>query len=435
MGNFSVNRGGLVSYEKRKKKRLTRRIIRITWISMILIYIIIRTGPILLAGYAKTILPEKGVLIKKDSYEAVVIKNEKVFNLEGSEMNPIIKEGERVPAGTEIADVSLILDNSTLKRELQEVENAIEALSRTESDNEILKSEQEKLEIMQTSLVEDIQKNISISNYAEIGKLKEELMQYNTKNKDVSFSNTLISQSLDNLYDRRDKLIEEIDNSTSKYYSSNAGIVSYKVDGYESILLPKEFENYTYESLNFSSNDKNTKDKDEKSSISSFKVVDNHEFYLAIKIDDNKDIDDYKVNNSITIQLEEDKDITGKIVCINNSGNKSVIVLLINDYVHEYYDLRFSDVNIIKYRKEGLKLPTKVITEKDGQKGVYIKEISGIVKFRPVSLLGEVDDYTYIDKGNINGNIVINGKEYRTVSLYDEVFLNFKNIKEGQILY
>ena len=44
------------------------------------------------------------------------------------------------------------------------------------------------------------------------------------------------------------------------------------------------------------------------------------------------------------------------------------------------------EVNIIKYKHDGFKIPTRSIVEKDGTKGV-IKGISGIIKFKPIEIL------------------------------------------------
>lgn len=422
-----------MSYEARKKKRTRKKIFRIALILVILLYPMFRSIPILLASSAKTILPQEAILIDKISSEGIVIKNERVFETNGG-LNPLIKEGERVPAGIEVGSVNLVRDTSTLKIELSEVESTIEALSKSEKDSEILDSEKVKIEELQENLVENLQKNISNMNFKDVSRIKDGIMNYGVKAKDISFTNTLVGQSLENLKNRRDYLINEINDSIIKYHSTNAGIVSYNIDGYENVLIPKDFENYTYEILRSFYKNHISEEDDLNKAMNSFKIVDNYEFYIALMVEDNKDIENYKVNQILTIELEEGKEIKGKIITINTSSSKSVMVLRINKYVHDYYDLRFPVVYIIKSKKEGYKIPSKVIVENNGLKGVYIKEINGIVRFRPLSILGEADNFTYVSKGDNTGNIEIDGIKHKTISLYDEIFLNFKNVKEGQIL-
>ena len=94
------------------------------------------------------------------------------------------------------------------------------------------------------------------------------------------------------------------------------------------------------------------------------------------------------------------------------------------------------EVNIIKYKHDGFKIPTRSIVEKDGTKGVYIKGISGIIKFKPIEILKEEDKVTYITSGDKNNNIKVRGsdKPIRTVTKFDEILLNTINIKEGMII-
>ncbi len=101
------------------------------------------------------------------------------------------------------------------------------------------------------------------------------------------------------------------------------------------------------------------------------------------------------------------------------------------------YDERFVNFDIIKYKHNGYKIPTKAIVEKDGIKGVYIKEISGIVKFKPVEIIKEEDKFVYVSSGE-NNTIVIKGgqdKPVKTITVFDEILLNTKGVKEGIIVH
>lgn len=250
---------------------------------------------------------------------------------------------------------------------------------------------------------------------------------------------TLLNQSLDNLNKRKEEIEKDIKSNNINYYSSNGGIVSFNIDGYEEVYYPKEFENYTYDKIDILEKDKKNEKPKVDVSVGDplFKIIDNFEWYMAIKIEDLKDIKSFEKGQSITLFMDETKkEIKGKILSINITKNKAVMVIKFTTLFHEYYDYRFSTVEIVKYKKEGLKIPSKAIVEKDGIKGVYIKEISGIVKFRPIKVLGEDDKYTYVQKGDNRGFIKLEDEKnpIKTITLYDEIFLNTMNIKEGQIL-
>ena len=428
-----------MSYERRKKRRKIRSTFRIAIIAFIFIYLAFRSLPIFLANNAKTILPIEEVLIQKVNAQGIIIKDEIVYKANGTgQLDSSIKEGERVPAGIEVATINLLEDTSQLKLQLIEIENAIVSLSITDKDKDVFKNEKHKITEKQDKLVEIIQLAISLEQYEKVNNTKIELALYDSKASDISVDNKLIGQSLDKLKEKREDLLEEINKNNIKYFTTDSGIVSYLIDGYENIYLAKDFENYTYENLNLDAIiETNITDKEVDIGSAVFKMIDNFQWFIALKIDNIKDVIEYEVNQNITIQFENDpKELIATIIAINTSNDKAVIIVKLKDFLHDYYPLRFPKVDIIKYKKQALKIPNKVIIEKDGQKGVFIREINGIVKFRPISIISEGKDYTFIDKGDSKGQISLPGQEdtIKTVSLYDEIFSRTSNIKEGQIL-
>lgn len=425
-----------MSYEKREKIRRKRMIFRTVIMSFILIYLVFRAVPSLLANNAKTVLPEKGTLIEKIPAQGFMIKSETVVkSTRDGELDFIAPEGERLGAGAEVVSINSLNDTSSLRQELMQIEESIAALERSEKENKILDNEKEKIEEVQETLVDELQNTIISGNFNNVYLLKGKISLYDEKNKDISFSNTLAGQSLESLKTKRDNINAEIKSNHGKYYTSQGGIISYIIDGYEEIYLPKDFENYTYDKLI----SKELKNISPKSGVSVgepiYKIVDNFEWYMAIKVEDLKQIQDFEVGNTIRVEMKEDKlELKGRIIAINPLDNKGVMVIRFNTMLHNIYNNRFSKVDVIKYTKDGYKIPTKAIVDKDSTKGVYIKDKSGIVKFRPVIIIGEDNNYTYIDIGDNNGNILLKDQAVKTVTLFDEIFLNTINIKEGQIL-
>lgn len=425
-----------MSYETRKKqrqkKKKIRRIITISIFIMFLLSII----SMILTRNQRTILPESAVLVDEFQAQGIVIKNEKVFKFTGDNTKMSAKEGERVPAGINIGNTSLVKDISRLEKELEEVENAIETLSKSYNQSQILKKDKNKVMENQDKTIEEIQAKIVSGDYTDIDISKDKLLSNNNKLKDVSQEKTLLNQSVESLEKKKESLIKEIESSKIIYTTSSSGLISYTIDGYENIFVPRDFENYKYDDLKLPEIDSKDKSKKDKN-LKAFKIIDNFEWYMAIKIDDSNLIQSFKSGNSLTLKISEDnREITGTIVAINNSEDKSVIIVKFNSYLEDYYDLRFPVISIILSKKEGLKIPTKAIVDKDGQKGVYVKEYSGIVKFRPVSIIGTEKDYTYIKKGDKKGYIDIKSQQdlVKTISLYDEIFMNPLRLKEGEIL-
>lgn len=420
---------------KRHKKSGSKNLL-LGVIIFVLVYFSISAIPLLFGNRYKTVLPQMEVLYKLVEGKALVIKNESLYFADGSgEIDQIVKEGEMVPVGKEVSTVSLLKDTSSLKQELLEIEQKIASLSKADKEIPTIEEDKTKIVTLQDGAIEQIQANINAGSFLDIHKSKESILLYNNKLQDVSKDNTLLGTSLESLKERQETLKAEVSSNRVRYFTKDSGILSYEIDGFETMYLPKEFENYTYDSFSI----EDIENRENHSSINSgspvFKIIDNFEWFMAIKIDKKIDVEDYKVGQTLTLELENKQELTGKILNINITDNNAVVVVRLDTYLHENYNLRFTNLNIINYKKDTFIVPTSVIGEKDGEKGVYIKE-KGIVKFRPIIILGIKEDFTYIDKGDNNGYIMFPGQEKgrKTVTLYDEIFLDSSKVKEGQIL-
>jgi putative membrane fusion protein len=428
-----------MSQTDKKNKLIKKNRFIIGMFIFISIYFLINLVPTMFSKTDDTMLPQVGSILSKTNAQGFVIKKETLYFSDGSgKLDTKIEEGTRVPAGIEIASLSMANSNSNISYEINQINEKINKLKET-NERSLIKTENKDDNSIE-SFVDSIQANIKDGNYED---LSNNLNKIN--NDSSNEDSTLINQSLDSLNQQKDRLLELYNSNIVKYFSREAGIVSYEIDGFEDVFIPKEFENYTYDKLIVGKNINKTENNvenvkntsfDVSSGQAIFKIINNFEWYMALKIDDFTDINQYEVGNSILVELlDSNAELEGRIIKINTSGNKAVIIVKFNDYLHNNYNLRFPIVNIIHYRKEGLKIPTKVIIEKDGKKGVLVKDISGIVIFKQISILGEVDEYTIIDKGNNNGYIEDNnGKSYKTVTLYDEIFLDPSSVLEGEIL-
>lgn len=429
-----------MSQKERELRRNKKKRWQVILISFVFIYLFFRSVPSLFAARFKTVLPEKKVIEDKVQTEAIVIKKESLYRADGEgKIEILTNEGERVAAGTKVTKLTLLNDTSTLNQELEELDKKIDTLIKTEKDSEIIQSDEEKVEVSIDSIIHEIQKSISKGDYKNAEVLKDKLSIYDGKQKDIKGENTLINQSLDNLEKRREEVINQISSNTMDYFSGEAGIISFKIDGYEEIYSFDHREDYSYSDF------KQIVDKqkiiEDNSNIKAgepiFKIIDNFEWYMIIKVENIKDISSYKEGDPILLTGSQiDDELKGYIKNINKEKSKGSILCKFNSDFHNYYDKRHMEVNIVKYKHNGFKIPTKSIVEKDGIKGVYIKDISGIIKFKPIEVLRERDKITYIKGGDSNNNIKIKGsdKPFKTVTIFDEILLNTINIKEGMII-
>ena len=428
-----------MSYDERKKIRKKKAIFQKMFVGIFCIYAIFVGFKSLISSNPKTVLPEKGTLIEKIGTKGFVIKDEDVVksNSTGQLISYEDKEGQRISAGEEVATVNSSNNTNVLKEQIAELEKSITSLEKSEKDSKVIKKEKSKLEGIQANLVENLQTLISQGDFEDIYLIKSQLALYDEKNKDISFSNTLAGQSLENLKQKKDSLTSELTTNTKNYTTLTGGILSYNIDGYESVYLPKEFENYKYENLIHEKEKKYTKTTEINSGDGIFKVVDSLEWYVALKIEDNSQIEGLEKGNTVRISINGDTNyLKGYIVTINPSKDKSVIVIKLNTRLHEFYNMRFPKIDLILNEKAGLTVPLQSLIEKDAVEGVYIRDKSGIVRYRPVKVLGKDSNYAYVDIGDANGNIKLDGSDklVRTITLYNEIILKPSIVKEGQIL-
>nr|WP_300005753.1 HlyD family efflux transporter periplasmic adaptor subunit [Tissierella sp.] len=429
-----------MSYEQRKTNREKReKRYKIIMLGFILIVILVFSFS-LINKKSEIVMAEKDVFLKEIELQAVAIKDESVFKLtDTKDIDPSVLEGQKIPVGTKIGNATLLNDIKLLKKELKDIEDAILTLKNTDK-GEVYKNDKNKLTTDYTNLVENLQKKIDLKDYKNIDGVKKEIVSINKKLNDLMPQNNLLGESIETLNEKKETIKTEINQKDSSYTSKSSGIVSYKVDGYENKFKTKEFSNYTYDFLSLPDSNINPRGEIETlKEFDSFKIIDNFQWYLALKISDRKDINSYEIGDQLAVKYpskDGNLEIKGTIIAINNSSNKSVIILRLNKYLHELYNARFPKVKLIQEKIEGLKLPKDVIIDRKGEKGVYIKDFSGIVKYRPVKVLSTKDEITYIDKGdeNLLINIDTRKKEVRTVSIYDEILLQPNKFKENQIL-
>ncbi|WP_077367310.1 HlyD family efflux transporter periplasmic adaptor subunit [Anaerosalibacter sp. Marseille-P3206] len=428
-----------MSKEERDKKRQKKRKLRAFFISFVLIYLLFRSVPVLYASNIKTTLVEKGSIEESIDLKAVIIRNERLYKSDGEGKINILKdEGERVKVGAKIAEVTLDSDQSALKTKLNEVNEKIDSIEKINKENKI--NDDTKKAIQNTEeLLEKIQQKVAEGDYDEVNSLKEQLYASMGKQAVVSGDDTLANQSLEQLNIEKERLIKEIKNNTINYFSQEAGIVSFKIDGLEEVFNGKNINEYSIDDMKKAEEKIRKIEKGDKVGVGDtiFKIMDNYNWYIMAATDEAKKLDGLEKGNFVTFVINNnDKPIRGRLVKVQSNKGQAFIVVKFDKFFHDYYDLRNVDVKIIKSSNEGLKIPLKAISEKEGISGVYIKDTSGIIKFRPIKILGQNDDFAIVSKGDSNSYIDAKGsdKKVRTVKLFDEILLSGGKVKEGQIV-
>ncbi len=415
-----------MSYEDRKKQRYRRKKIREITVLLIIAYFILRAIPSFSGVSVKTILPQEETVSKDTRLEAVIIKNEEVYEIDGELSDEAkINEGSRVPVGYKINSPNLSAELNKKRNQIRLIDEAISIKSLSEEQKQQIINNNKNISHEKDAICEAIQENLD--EFGKVKDLKKALKSTEEKIVNLNPNNEYLKHEVGYLTSIKNQVQEEINNNIISYSTTKSGLISYRIDGYEDKLKPINFEEYSYDAL--SSLDRNIEPR------SGFRIIDNFYWYTALIVDDFEALDNPEDNTLLSMKINNsDTELTGKIMAVNKNDNKGVIIVRFNNYLEEFYNERFVISRIIKSKENAYKIPSRTIFEKDGINGVFIKEFSGIVKYRPVEILKIEGDFSYVSKGD-NGYITLNKDEnIRTIDLYDEILLNPSSVEEGQII-
>ncbi len=424
--------------EEKKTKDRGKKIFKI-FIIISVIYTVLRIIPNTISKGARTITLKEQDHSNQLVAEAVIIRDEKVYKANSSgELERYIEDGERVAAGTKIATLLSSKEGSAIENELKQIDLSIKELREAkDSIVNMLNVSDKGIEGIINQIEWEIQYAVKEQRLEDVNLLKERLKTIENLDPDsIEDSN----KSIEELEKRRDELAATLDRSINDYYTEAGGVVSFAFDGEEENYRPFDFEKYSYDYIKIKDKNKEASSalESKKEFIESgekiFKTMDNFSWYLAIKIDDINSINDIIEARILNIKINDEEPIYGSVVDVNTHKNKGVIIVKFTEDFHKFYNKRFVDVAVVKSNASGYKIPKEAVTKKDGEVGVYIKDLRGIVRFRPIISLGEDGNSVYAKPGDENGYIRIGKETILTVTPFDEVFLNPKSVREGKIM-
>ncbi|WP_054251703.1 HlyD family efflux transporter periplasmic adaptor subunit [Neofamilia massiliensis] len=421
--------------EKEKRKRaykLKRLRLLLIPLALVIIFSIFTNRKT--AKNIATNLPIKTEYLDKVDSKGYLILKEKVYTSQGDGVVDYnVRDGERVPKDYIVANLNLMSDSEDLKKELLKVQSAIEyknqSLNPSTSSFVITDKEINLINSIQDSLVRDnMQETL----------LAIETLELNTKkNVDISEISDLINLSNQELEDRRDDLSKEISTNNVVYKAEDAGIISYKVDGLEEVYNEENIEKIDYQLI---MDNQKSASLGQRNSVKMgdplYKIIDNFTYAMAIPVEDEKVLKTYSKDKAVDLLINSKISLKGRVSRVNRtSESKGVLIVSLNDKLSELGYDRVLNVSLIESRSDCFVIPTKAIVEVDNQTGVYILELNGLVKFRPIEILRQNEIDTTISIGDEKGYIKNKkGEDLRTLSAFEEVIIEPENIEEGEIL-
>lgn len=250
----------------------------------------------------------------------------------------------------------------------------------------------------------------TISRAAKRGKL------YKAGSAIVEYSGTGLETGQEKYAYVLSKLGENVlqsEKGTTRY----AGYIEYRIDGAEHFLNPEHITEYSLKQLQEAATNPVETAKG-KCGVGDpvFKVVKNGKYYLTYYLP-NEEATNYYEGNTVTVSVNN-SDITAKVYSLRKGKDNTRIILRCG----MMYDGCLTDRTVkIKVRTSGAKglvIKDKSIVEKDGYKGVLVKDKLGNYHFNRISVKADDGDNCIVYQDlfmDEDSNFV------ETISIYDEI--------------
>ena len=346
------------------------------------------------------------------------------------------QEGERVPVDYEIATVNFQDDFSSQKDDLIRIQAAIDYKSNKKAAGK--DSYQETPEIKKT--IEKIQTSIKDNDFQSMVSDINNLDLITPHNVNISELSELLNEPLEALEEKKEALSKALSQTRSRYISTVPGVISYIFPAGKSLNYKGSFDKFSLaylDQLHF--NPIQQSGVRVKKGKPIFRIIDNLQWYIAVSVHNNSKLKDLEAGQEVSLVLNKKEAIKGIIKEIKESQDKEgVIIISMEEGFEENYTKAKQNAEIILKQEDAYTVPAKAIVEQKKKTGVYVQDIHNLVRFVPVKILAQNDDWAYLEKGDMKNKITLderNGeKQVQTITYEDNIVLDPASVQEKQLI-
>ncbi len=342
----------------------------------------------------------------------------------------VADEDQRVKSGEEIVYIYKNEINVQANRELEEVERQIQKLSAEKTvgltENDVAKIEQGILDV-----VRDVPQMGSKLDFGRLVTAKndvDDLIEQKRIAKGLVEPEKEVDEA-EALKKRKAQLESQYNIEKNVIYAPKSGAFTSRIDGMEeSLNLPalEEISVDYIEKLKKSDTKNMTTGKVEKDAPVG-KIVGNYSWSVAFVVP-SIFVEDMKVGNTVEVRFTDISvdAVQGTVKkIIDEKNGKAVVVVESGEFVEGIHSTSKANIQIIKRRHEGFRIPAESIRMVDGKTGVYIVKNSKS-RFVPVKILYNNKEWVIVAKQNDEGGA--------TIKLYDELIISGKNLYDNKVV-
>ncbi|NLP17825.1 MAG: hypothetical protein GX376_01900 [Firmicutes bacterium] len=341
---------------------------------------------------------------------------------------PLVAEGERVPAGMSIAQVVTVPDLEQTVASLGKVKERLEEL---QEENDIGRAAMEELVATQTvrlsDKIQELKKNLRAGQALQTPAIAEDLKVLLAERQrllaELAQHRHFSQEEKETWLQEQERLEGLLRSATVSIEAPAAGVVSFYLFGAgERFTLGKmqeagvsEF--VAWEKLETIPQASKAGDR-VKAGHPILRLVDNFNLNLAVVLpsEDIRLLENKRTGTIIFPELGQ-WEIDCPVVSSNIEADTGVIIYKLAAYRPELLRQRKLSVQIVGGRYQGLVIPRRALIKQEQGVGVYIKQKQRVV-FQPLEVLGGNEDM-----------VVVEG-----ISPYEEVISNTAWVQEGQMI-
>lgn len=381
----------------------------------------------------ETTIVRNGELTKYEEVVGYVIRDEQVVDTSEYEgvMQKTLDDLTRVKNGGIIATYVSSSEQNLMKR-IEDVDAKIQETM--ESQKTIYNNDAKALDAnIQILLYDNLRNNKDIT---AINESKIKLNENIKKKAQIVGELSPVGSKLKELIDERTKYEKQINDAKKELYSPKAGLVSYRIDGFEEILTSDSISNLTIDALNSLKINSNQVIASSKTKV---KVVDNFSCYIAIfmKSAESKEA---KLDDKLYLRIENISNelIPATVEYISEEENGRLLFLKIENGVELLTKYRKLNLDVVWWNYSGLKLHKSLIGSKDvsTSNGNLISNVNyvtikkaGYEDVAYIKVIKEFGDYVIVDNYSDEEYLELGFNEeeiknFVTLKLYNEVVVN-----------
>ena len=400
-----------------KKIRKGRVFAVVLILALVFIYAVYLVAK-LVQNPTNTFMVTNGKISQEESDIGYIIREETVVKGQNYKngMVKIKNEGEKVAKGDSVFRY-YSSGEEELKNKIAELDVEIQSLMQNEKS-----SFPSDVKLLESQIEKELDSIYGVNNAQKIQEYKKNINSYITKKAKISSPS---NSRLKELLSQREEYENRLTSDSENVNAPESGIVSYRVDGLESVLTTEDFAKFN---KSFLQDLKLKTGQTVASNEEVGKIINNYQCYIVFNSNTNE-AKNSKVGDTIKIRVQNSDTLKASVENIIDEDDefKTITVKITND-VEKLIAYRKISFDIIWWDAEGFRIPNEAIKEENGLSYV-VRNRNGYYNKMLVKILKQNDEYCIVRQYKTEelGELGFTSSQIysmRNIALYDEIVLN-----------